>query len=343
MRITPKNKEHLNKISKIGVSALILFLVVLSYFIWDGVKERSVSAKKKNEVSVTAPIEVSPKVKEVNKVDQLNEKEDQKDSGESDNKEIEQGKQPLDNKQSNQDSEQVKNGDQEKNEVDGLKNDETSSQKEDDPDSEQLDESTPLKIGKVVYLTFDDGPHPTASQGILDLLKKYNAKATFFMLEPNMKKHPEAVQKMVEEGHTVGVHGVSHDVKKVYKSPESFVEEMNKAIHFIEEVTPVQTHLVRAPYGSSPYITPAFKQASDQENFILWDWNIDSDDWKYKNGEYVQKVIQQTKELVDKKPLIILMHEKPTTLDHLEKLLKYYQDNGYTMEAINESMDPVQF
>ncbi|MBP1916191.1 polysaccharide deacetylase family protein [Lederbergia galactosidilytica] len=203
--------------------------------------------------------------------------------------------------------------------------------------------TTALETGKVVYLTFDDGPDPLATTEIISLLHKYNAKATFFMLEPNMANNPELVQKMLEEGHVLGVHGVSHEVSKVYQSPQSFVAEMEQAIGFIEDTTGVETKMVRAPYGSKPYITPPFKLASDQADYRLWDWNIDSVDWKSTNGEYVQNVINQVNQLVGKEPLVVLLHEKPTTAAHLEKLLKYFQENNYEMKAIDETMEPLQF
>ncbi|MBS4220395.1 polysaccharide deacetylase [Bacillus sp. FJAT-49711] len=200
----------------------------------------------------------------------------------------------------------------------------------------------PAKTDKIVYLTFDDGPH-AVSKDILKILKKYNAKATFFMLEPNMRNYPDAVRAMVKEGHAVGVHGVSHDVSKIYRSPASFIGEMNKAIDFIKTTTNVQTHLIRAPYGSKPYVTAPFKAAADKEKLILWDWNIDSTDWKMTNGAYVNNVIHQTQQFNKNEPIIVLMHEKPTTLAHLEKVLKYYKDNGYEMRALDETMKPVQF
>ncbi|MDY0409127.1 polysaccharide deacetylase family protein [Paracerasibacillus soli] len=153
------------------------------------------------------------------------------------------------------------------------------------------------EIGKVAYLTFDDGPHTTASDEILRLLDKYHAKATFFMLEPHMMQNQNIVKRMVDNGHTVGVHGVTHSVSKIYQSPESFTHEMKQAIQSIKKITGVETHLIRAPYGSVPYITPAYKKAIDKEKMILWDWNIDSEDWKVANSSFVQKVMQQVHNL----------------------------------------------
>ncbi|WP_231495813.1 polysaccharide deacetylase family protein [Paucisalibacillus sp. EB02] len=210
-------------------------------------------------------------------------------------------------------------------------------------ESGNKDIEPPLETGKIVYLTFDDGPHPIASKEIIELLDQYDAKATFFMLEPNMNRNTEIVKTMKEKGHTLGVHGITHDVSKVYKSPENFVNEMNRAIDSIHEISGINTHLVRAPYGSKPYITPKFKEASDKNNFILWDWNVDSRDWQLTNGEFVENTITQVNHLVEKEPIVILLHEKTTTSAHLKRLLQYFVDNGYEMRAINEWMIPVQF
>ncbi|MDR4229108.1 polysaccharide deacetylase [Bacillus mojavensis] len=205
------------------------------------------------------------------------------------------------------------------------------------------EQKTSPEMGKVVYLTFDDGPNPAASEKIMDLLQKYNAKGTFFMLKPNIERNPDLVRKMVENGHSVGSHGVTHQVSEIYKSPESFAAEMNDTLDFINEITKIKTHLIRAPYGSKPYITGQFREVVKHEHFNLWDWTVDSEDWKYTNGEFVKNTIQQVNDLVGKEPLVVLMHEKPTTSAYLEELLKYFRESGYEMKAIHDSIKPVQF
>nr|WP_269154337.1 polysaccharide deacetylase family protein [Bacillus sonorensis] len=204
---------------------------------------------------------------------------------------------------------------------------------------------TSLETGKVVYLTFDDGPNPAASKKILSLLDKYHAKATFFMLKPNIEQNPDIVREMVKNGHSVGSHGVTHQVAKIYKSPESFAAEMNDTLKTIKETTNVNTHLIRSPYGSKPYITGPFQEAIKREHFNIWDWTVDSEDWKSANtnGQFVNNAIQQVNNLTGVEPLVVLMHEKPTTAAHLEKLLKYFQENGYEMKAVHDSMKPLHF
>lgn len=198
------------------------------------------------------------------------------------------------------------------------------------------------KNQKVVYLTFDDGPSASSAQ-TLALLKKYHAKATFFMLEPNIKRYSSTVKQMVKDGNSVGSHGVTHDIHKIYRSPESFVKEMTQTLKTLKSITGEKTQLIRVPYGSVPYMKPAFRKASDLEGFIMWDWDIDSDDWELTHGEYIQKIKTQVENSSGNRSLVVLMHEKTTTVNYLEQVLKYFQQKGYKMEAISSNLKPVQF
>lgn len=201
----------------------------------------------------------------------------------------------------------------------------------------------PVTTSKTVYLTFDDGP-AKVSGDILALLKKYNAKATFFMIDGNIKMYPDAAKQMVEEGHSVGSHSVTHDAKKFYKSADSVVGEMSQTLGTIKSTAGVDSVLIRTPYGSSPYMTPTYRKAIDSKGYKMWDWNIDSRDWDYKDARYVDSVIEQLNQLkTSTQPLVILMHERPQTAAHLERLLDYLSKQGYEMKAINASMEPVQF
>lgn len=199
-----------------------------------------------------------------------------------------------------------------------------------------------MEVGKVVYLTFDDGPS-LASPEILRLLDKYQAKATFFMIDPNMRNYPEQLIQMRDAGHVLGVHSVTHDVAQLYRSPTTFIAEMNQAVDTLKEITGVDTRFLRAPYGTKPYVTEPYKAEVDKMNYLLWDWTIDSTDWKLTNGSYVQHTINQIEHVVGKQPLVVLLHEKETTAAHLERLLSYLHNNGYEMKQLTEDMIPFQF
>ncbi|RXZ02294.1 polysaccharide deacetylase family protein [Fictibacillus sp. S7] len=196
---------------------------------------------------------------------------------------------------------------------------------------------------KTVYLTFDDGPS-RVSDGIMDVLKKYQVKATFFMLEPNMLKFQDQVKRMDREGHSQGLHGVSHDAKKIYRSKETVVQEMDQANRALQKITGKRTVLIRTPYGSAPYMKPDYQKAVKDKGYELWDWTIDSMDWSYRSPQYVTNSIRQIKKMEHQtEPIVILMHERKETLESLPQLLDYLKKNGYTMKRIERTMKPVTF
>ncbi|WP_010677834.1 polysaccharide deacetylase family protein, partial [Bacillus timonensis] len=114
-------------------------------------------------------------------------------------------------------------------------------------DKQEAPKETPAPPSRAVYLTFDDGPHKV-SKDILALLDQYDAKATFFMLDNNIKNYPDAVKEMVSKGHSVGLHGVTHDKNKFYQSSKSVVGEMDQTQQTILELTGIETDLIRTPF-----------------------------------------------------------------------------------------------
>lgn len=196
---------------------------------------------------------------------------------------------------------------------------------------------------KVIYLTFDDGPS-NRIEDLMNTLEKYKADATFFWLEPNIKRFSKEAKDAVKRGFSIGLHGVTHDAKKIYASSNSVVNEMDTANHTLKEITGKSTRLIRTPYGSYPYMTPQYKAAVDNAGFILWDWNVDSMDWKFRNGRYINEVIQQVENLESKNITpVILLHDRAETINSLPKLLKYFKKNGYTFKKIKQNIIPIQF
>jgi len=196
---------------------------------------------------------------------------------------------------------------------------------------------------KIVYLTFDDGPAPFSGQ-IIKQLEKYQFKATFFMIDGNIKRYPESVKLMVESGETIGLHSVSHSQKEFYKSKETVLSELNQNRHTLKKVSGVNSYIMRTPYGSAPKMTDEYKQAVKEKGYIMWDWNIDSKDWYYKDKRYVNSVIDQIEQMKHHNgPLVILLHERKETLAHLPKLLDYLKEHGYEGKPIEKSTEPVQF
>lgn len=197
----------------------------------------------------------------------------------------------------------------------------------------------PALVKPVVYLTFDDGPNQYLNQ-ILDILKQKKAKGTFFMIEPQIWHYQASVKRLVKEGNYPGLHSVTHDVKKVYSSPTSFINEMEKTRQTLLAVTGVDSKLIRAPYGSKPYMTTAFRNITVQHGMRMWDWNIDTEDWKYQRSNPHQIYVNMVSGLarVNKKgSIVIIMHVTKGTATVLPQIIDYLYSRGYQCPAYNPS------
>ena len=141
---------------------------------------------------------------------------------------------------------------------------------------------------KVAYITIDDGPSKYTDD-ILRILDKYKVKGTFFLIDRNMKIYPEKVKKIVESGNTAGLHSVSHDIHKLYKTSISAKEEFDLNNQTFYEITGRYSNLVRLPYGSKPYASKESYNNLVNAGYKIWDWNIDTQDWKSSSSEIVEK------------------------------------------------------
>ncbi|EHS58532.1 polysaccharide deacetylase [Paenibacillus sp. Aloe-11] len=198
---------------------------------------------------------------------------------------------------------------------------------------------------RTIYLSFDDGPTAHTSQ-LLDILDKYNAKATFFMLGPEIRQHSAVMKRMVEEGHGLGLHGMSHQVKKIYASPAAALAEMNQDNEILFQATGKRTSLIRTPYGSKPYLKKAYRDQLTGAGYHIWDWNIDSNDWRYtKNPEhFVKTVLSDIRRLKKQgRTPVVLMHDKPSTIKVLPQIMAALQKEGYSFKPLNNNLTPLNF
>ena len=189
----------------------------------------------------------------------------------------------------------------------------------------------------VVYLTFDDGPRAHTTS-ILSILETYNAQATFFVMEPLVRQYPSTAQQIVNEGHAIGSHGVTHSRAVFYSSNASAVNEMTTTQNTINEITGYHTDLVRVPYGSVPDLTDSMKTALTNEGFEIWDWNIDSRDWEHVNNPQaiVNEVIRGLENNRDRNVAsVIILHDVlPQTVDALPQIMEYLAENNYEFRTI---------
>lgn len=206
---------------------------------------------------------------------------------------------------------------------------------------------TQTKPGKAtIYLTFDDGPNKFTAVNNATL-KKYKVPGTFFFLGNNMKKNSSIIKSVVKEGHYIGTHSMTHDKSKVYKSANSFINEMNEGTKLIKEMTGLDSKLVRTPYGSKPYITTAMKNELIKNDYKLWDWDVDSQDWKYTDKQ-ADQIVKNVKVGVEKafksgdKDIIILLHDRSQTTKALPQIIEWLQKEGYTLKTYEPKQHIVQ-
>ncbi|MDA2415668.1 polysaccharide deacetylase [Bacillus cereus] len=191
-------------------------------------------------------------------------------------------------------------------------------------------------VGKVVYLTFDDGPSELTGK-FLDVLKEQHVASTFFMQGSNLQNtaFQENVKRAVKEGHYIGAHSMTHNSDKLYKKGQ-FVPEMKETLALIHNITGTTPKLVRPPYGSAPGLTgEEIRNQIVEAGIKVWDWTIDSNDWKLKGNP--QQIIENVKRTTTEDVEVVLMHEKPQTLQALPEIIKFYKEKGYEFGVYNEA------
>ncbi len=141
----------------------------------------------------------------------------------------------------------------------------------------------PERFPGQVALTFDDGPHPVNTPKVLDILKRHGAKATFFVVGTQVRKHPELVRRIVAEGHTLGSHADDHpDLAKVDRA--EVVRQLAQVQAAVNEALgrPYPLTQVRPPYGSMDSVVKEVLQSSGHTAVL---WTVDSRDWRFRNNE----------------------------------------------------------
>ncbi|MCP8970872.1 polysaccharide deacetylase family protein [Ectobacillus ponti] len=208
----------------------------------------------------------------------------------------------------------------------------------------ELKMSAPERYGghvrKVVYLTFDDGPSPYQEK-ILDILEQNSIKATFFMIGTNIPVYEKSVKRLVKAGHYPGLHSMTHNYKKLYTEGQ-IVAEMQQVQGIVQQVTGMQVHLTRCPYGSMPGLTEALRKQMADAGLREWDWTVDSLDWKLPGnpGAVIQNVVAAS----TRNREVILLHEKPQSVQALQPIIDELRKKGYEFEVYDEAAHvPINF
>jgi len=201
-----------------------------------------------------------------------------------------------------------------------------------------------------VYLTFDDGPSDRTSD-ILEILNRYDIKATFFVCGGEDEKSQQLMRDIVNAGHTIGIHSISHDYEKIYSSVESYLDDFNETYMCVYNATGVKPQIFRFPGGSiNNYNRFTYMQIiaeMTRRGFVYYDWNVSGEDavhgadWTSIYNNIMSGIKSNTADRA-----IVLLHDsqsKENTVLVLEDIIDRLLEDGYRFDKLDNTVNPATF
>ncbi|MEZ2233894.1 polysaccharide deacetylase family protein [Microcoleus sp.] len=186
---------------------------------------------------------------------------------------------------------------------------------------------------KAIALTFDDGPWPTTTVQILDILKQNNIKGTFFWVGRYLQVYPELGKKVAQAGHAIGNHTWNHQYIKY--NEEGAAREIDRTTSLIEELTGIRTYMFRPPGGILNNGLAAYAQ---KKNYTVVMWSADSLDWRTATQSLMENVMRQANS-----GGIVLMHDgggnRSRTVEALPNIIAKLKKEGYTFVTVPELLE----
>ena len=205
----------------------------------------------------------------------------------------------------------------------------------------------PVSSGsRAVYLTFDDGPQKYTER-LLDILARYNVKATFFITGFSLD-YSHLIARAASEGHTVGLHTNSHRYEEIYQSEAAYFWDLSIVAELYRRQTGQEPWLIRFPGGSSNSISRRYNEgimtrlakAVQEKGYRYMDWNVNSGDGEAIPSNLVFKNV--TEGIASHEMSVVLMHDiHASTVDAVEYIIQWCQNNGYTLLPITPSTPDV--
>ena len=200
---------------------------------------------------------------------------------------------------------------------------------------------------KKAYLTFDDGPNNSVTTDVLDVLRRYNVRATFFMVGTLMEANSSVARRVYEEGHLLANHSYSHKYNELYADTDSFMNQINKTQEIIFKITdnPNYPRVCRFPggsYNSGVYgeIKQECKIKLEESGYRHCDWNALTGDAE-KTAPSIDYIMSRLKKTVGKKEdVVILMHDalaKGITAKTLPDVIEYLIECGYEFDTLDKA------
>ena len=201
----------------------------------------------------------------------------------------------------------------------------------------------------VVALTFDDGPNTTTTKQVLEKLEKYNVKATFFIVAEHSPRHLKLLPRILEEGHTLGIHCYSHYLEGLYWDTNSFFADFMKAQEVVYQYTGTYAHVARLPGGSRTAHTLAItmegyfdelREMMHNMGVRYYDWNVQPETYKETDGvEYLFTHPDKDYDFA-----IVLQHDtRSYSVLALDKMIQWGLEQGYSFAPIDLTTPEIHF
>lgn len=198
---------------------------------------------------------------------------------------------------------------------------------------------------KKAYITFDDGPNNSVTPQVLDILRRYNAKATFFLVGSLIEKYPDMARRLYDEGHCLANHSYNHNYPELYADEQSFMNQINQTEDLIYKITCNNYYpkIIRFPgggYNAGTYgeAKQKYKESLKTAGYRYCDWNSLTGDAEKKSPseDYVMERLKTT--VKGKEDVVILMHDaiaKSVTAKALPQIIEYLISQGYAFDTLD--------
>lgn len=199
---------------------------------------------------------------------------------------------------------------------------------------------------KTIYLTFDDGPSYKVTNKVLDILKENEVKATFFLIGNQIKDKEDVVKRIYNEGHSIGLHTYTHNFRKIYSDEDKFIQEMMFCRSEIRELIGIAPNIIRFPGGSYKHLSKSYLKKLHDNNFRVYDWNIDNCDGLNPKAQPYNLYTKAIKGSNKMDNIILLMHctdMNKNTCKALPKIINYYKSRGYEFKLITDDTAELYF
>lgn len=206
-----------------------------------------------------------------------------------------------------------------------------------------------VDLEKVVYLSFDGGPSERTPE-ILEVLKHYDVKATFFVSGRDSERDRQLLRDIVDSGHTIGVHSYSYDYKAIYSSVEAFLDNFAQEYYLIQDATGVSPQIFRFPGGSinayNGHIYQEIISEMTRRGFVYYDWNCHTGE--AVRGDVSTQVLVENalNKAVYMRRVFIMSHDNTrftNVVDALPHIIEGFREAGFVLEALTPEVKPVIF